>query len=107
MPRAASANRVTALDRARWKHGRLGRFEKLLCRLTGHRGEAFQKFLQGVVVLQVVEERFDRHTGSLKHRRAAKNFRIDRDQIADLHSPYYIMPLALYFAVRIAIVAAG
>ena len=57
--------------------------------LASHRAsdgrKAFQKFFEGIVVFEIIKKGFDGNTRAFEHGCAAKNFRINCDQIVWIH----------------------
>lgn len=66
--------------------GGLGASQQSAGHLTCHEGVALQKLVERVVVLQILEQRVDRHARALEHGRAAKDVQIHGDKVRCVHA---------------------
>ena len=60
--------------------------EHLDCRLARDRGKALQKFVQPVIILEVLEQCLHWHPSRGENRTAAEDLRIDSHEIGRLHA---------------------
>lgn len=74
------------------EQGGFGAFQNIHRHAAGNRRETLQKFVEGVVAFEVVEEGLHRNTRALEHGRAAENLRVNGDEVGRIHAATIAIP---------------
>lgn len=78
--------RVSLRRLLRFNEIRTLRFQNATGQFTCHGRKTFKKFVERVIVFQILEQRLHRHARAFEHRRAAENVGINSDEVVRLHA---------------------